>query len=1087
MKILKWIGVIFIGLAGAASLGLFLLARNVTSSDIQALLDQEIRAATGRPLAIDGDVKIIPGLVPTIEVSHVSLGNAAWSKSPIMLRAERLSSQIALLSLLEGHLQFEEISLDGVSLFLETDAEGRNNWDLEGSQNAVDATQQPLPSLTPSDQVRDILASLLSLAGHFDKINIQNLSVQYLKAGKDTPRMFMISEVELLAADQDNSLTLDLTGGGAKAGQTLQIELSSIADFLAGQEDLGLFLKVDALQWTSRMRGTLHPEAPATFINLDVAVKSEDMSVFYTNIGEAIDLPTWPPALEPLSLDLKSRVSGSLKHPALEILGLKLDGEKGSKVRAEGRIEDLFGQGALNGTISSTLDDPFQYGSVFLDDDFQWSKLKDLNYGPLIVKGDLIGRLAAPVLAKGSVSWGRTDQFRAESQNLNLGLHPLSVSTDLSVRGTDNSLLHALASDRLAPALADIFSSFGEVALNARLQTSPAGLLNAETIEASLGIRPAMHVALSGNVGDLLGRIDPSLSITLKAEKQLYIRNLISVFAPDDIPVDALSLAPLEATGLLNRTEAGSLAFSDAKLEFGDPEVYRITATGSVADLEALSGIEVNGRLEAKDGPGLRKVVSAVSPETVLKVIPDLDRIDLSVTAQPNGTGVTLSNLTLSTGGRLPLALSGRGDVSLDPKVGFKGRVSIEGPDMGSLRETVSQFLFYDKGNTTLPGTAENLPLVAFQIVTDFTAENDRLTLSGLEAGFANSRFTTNIQATNLAERPQVQVAVPSASLHLSDIDFLLGLDDAPPPSNPEDYFFRQQPYEFSSLTDFDMGISFRGELIGKGGPVLEKVNMDLMLSQGKIQLNHFRGETVNGNLSLSGNWNAAGAGDPEMAVDLAMNGISLGTLLQRTEIADWLREAPLSGTVQGALRGLSPSALAASFTGGVRLTLGPGQIDKKMLDWLGGDLISNLYTTINPFSKTLPYSQLECGESRLNFVNGLASFEKGIAVETRRVALIADGQIDLARETLDLSFASSPKEGFGPTIGGSGTLARLKGRLNDPKISMDEWSLSKRALSVGASFLTSGISTLMETMLDRMTRKISVCQAVASPNGTQK
>ena len=193
-----------------------------------------------------------------------------------------------------------------------------------------------------------------------------------------------------------------------------------------------------------------------------------------------------------------------------------------------------------------------------------------------------------------------------------------------------------------------------------------------------------------------------------------------------------------------------------------------------------------------------------------------------------------------------------------------------------------------------------------------------------------------------------------------------------------------------------------------------------------------------------------------------------------------------LSGTVKGTMRGLSPSALAASFTGGANLSLGPGQIDKKMLDWLGGDLIRNLYTSINPFSKTLPYSQLECGEARLVFTNGLTSFKKGVAVETNQIAMISDGQIDLGRETMDLSFASTPKEGIGPTISGSGTFARLKGRLNDPKISIGEWDIAKRALSVGASILTGGVSTLVETMFDQLNRKSNHCQIVANASPTR-
>jgi len=1086
MRILKWIGVAFFTPVVVFVLALYLLALNVSSDDIRALLDQEMRAATGRALAIEGDINVLPGLIPTVEVTSVSLGNAGWSEAPIMLRAERLSSSFALRPLLQGRLQFDEITLEGASLLLETDSEGRNNWDIEATQKTADATPQFLPSLTSSDQVRDILASLFSLSSHFDEIYIDDLTVQYLKAGKDAPQIFNIAWVGLEVAEQDRSLTLDITGGGAKEGQTLHLEVGNGANFLTGRGDLGLTLDIDALRWTGQITGILRPERTSTITELDVSVKSDDLSVFYADVSEAIPLPNWPGVPESLFLDLHTQVSGSLKHPTLERLAMTLDGSQGSSVTAEGRIEDLFGQGSLSGSLTGIIANPIRYGAIFLSDEPSWAKLKDGDLGPMTVRGDLNGRLVAPVLSKGTVSWGRIDRFRAELQNLNLSLQPLSISTDLSFRGKDDRFLRALASDLLPPSLADMPSFIGEITLKSHLKTSPTGLLNAENIEASIGIMPALHVALSGTVDDLLGRIDPILSMTLTARNQLYIRKVFSSFVPDDFPINALSIAPLEVAGSLSRTGAGSLALSVSNLGFGDPEVYRVTAKGSVADLGALTGIDVTAQMVARDGPRLREIISALNPEAPMKNVPDLGMVELSMTVQQSGQRVAIPTFTLGTGGRLPLIISGGGAVSLEPTGGINGRVAIEGSDLQTLRDMVALFLMLENNKTIQPGAARNSPTVAFRAETGITADNDRLTFSGLDIEFSKSRLTTDIQATNFSGRPRVRLMVPSASLHLSDIDLLFGLDEIPSTTDPKPRFFQQQPYNFSKLADFDMDVSISGELAGKGGLILNHASMELVLERGNFLLKHFRGKTVNGDLSLSGHWNAAGEGDPEMTLDIAMNKLSLGTLLKRAEIADWLKEAPLSGTIKGTSQGLSPSALAASFTGGVRLSLGSGQIDKKMIDWLGGDLISNIYTSINPFSKTLPYSHLECGEARLIFTNGLASFKKGVAVETKRVALIAGGQIDLGRETLDISFASTPKEGFGPTIGGAGILVKLKGQINDPKILIDEWDVSRRALSVGSSILTSGLSTLMETMIERLTQKSNLCQAVSSPNISQ-
>lgn len=191
-----------------------------------------------------------------------------------------------------------------------------------------------------------------------------------------------------------------------------------------------------------------------------------------------------------------------------------------------------------------------------------------------------------------------------------------------------------------------------------------------------------------------------------------------------------------------------------------------------------------------------------------------------------------------------------------------------------------------------------------------------------------------------------------------------------------------------------------------------------------------------------------------------------------------------MSGTVKGRLRGVSSADLAASFTGQIDLSVGPGEIDKSVIDWLGGDLVGTIYSKMNPFAETTPYSQLLCAEARLPFVNGVSEFERKIALETKRVALMASGRIDLGEESIDISLASTPKEGFGPALGGS--LVRLKGRLDDPALALDTWGASKKAISVGTSILTGGVSSLLETIFDRMTRETNLCQAVSGTPVTQ-
>jgi uncharacterized protein involved in outer membrane biogenesis len=87
-----------------------------------------VSRATGRELAIEGDLRVDLGFPTDVEVRGVRLANAAWASSPEMLVAERIALRLRPLPLLAGKLRLESLDAEAAHLELESRANGENNW-----------------------------------------------------------------------------------------------------------------------------------------------------------------------------------------------------------------------------------------------------------------------------------------------------------------------------------------------------------------------------------------------------------------------------------------------------------------------------------------------------------------------------------------------------------------------------------------------------------------------------------------------------------------------------------------------------------------------------------------------------------------------------------------------------------------------------------------------------------------------------------------------------------------------------------------------------------------------------------------------
>jgi AsmA protein len=153
--VLRGLGILILVLAGLGG-GLLLW---VDPNDFKPQIISAVRENTGRELRIDGDLglEFLPYLA--VSIGSVELGNSEGFDGPF-LTLEGAHLKARLLPLLFSRLEVLAVDVDGLSLFLARDAEGRGNW-VDLATPADDKAATPESPALARDRRVPVLASLI--------------------------------------------------------------------------------------------------------------------------------------------------------------------------------------------------------------------------------------------------------------------------------------------------------------------------------------------------------------------------------------------------------------------------------------------------------------------------------------------------------------------------------------------------------------------------------------------------------------------------------------------------------------------------------------------------------------------------------------------------------------------------------------------------------------------------------------------------------------------------------------------------------------------------------------------------------------
>lgn len=141
----------FLGLALGALAALFLLLvvgvwLFVDPNDYKDRIAAGVKSATGRELALSGDIGLTVFPWVGLTLGPASLGNPPGFGADPFATVQRASLRVKLIPLLRGQLQVGRIEIDGLDLRLKQDANGRGNWEFGDAGSGEKAGSQPVAS-----------------------------------------------------------------------------------------------------------------------------------------------------------------------------------------------------------------------------------------------------------------------------------------------------------------------------------------------------------------------------------------------------------------------------------------------------------------------------------------------------------------------------------------------------------------------------------------------------------------------------------------------------------------------------------------------------------------------------------------------------------------------------------------------------------------------------------------------------------------------------------------------------------------------------------------------------------------------------
>lgn len=363
--------------------------------------------------------------------------------------------------------------------------------------------------------------------------------------------------------------------------------------------------------------------------------------------------------------------------------------------------------------------------------------------------------------------------------------------------------------------------------------------------------------------------------------------------------------------------------------------------------------------------------------------------------------------------------------------------------------------------------------------------------LSGLQVGLGGSDVMGDIRIALGQTIPNINIALQSEKFSLADV-FPEQKGEAMKEATAKDAkakkagskkqekrVFPADPIDVKTLKSIDADISYKAKRFFMPGMALMNMDVQAQLKGGVLKLSSFKaglgGGTLNTTMALRANKLPA-------SFDLAVKGrgIDSGRALAEgsgKKEKGMMEGGSLNADVSLKGKGRSIAEIMAHSNGRIKVRLGKAKVKSDAMNMVGGDVLMSLVDKLNPFAESKDYMDLQCGVVHFRINDGLMVSEDGIAIETDRMNILSEGEVNLKNESINLSIGTEPRDGIGVNLSNMVNVVKLGGTLAEPGVAMDVGKSGMAAARVAGALATGGLSLLGEGLFDRATADSSPCK----------
>ncbi|MBF0268206.1 MAG: AsmA family protein [Alphaproteobacteria bacterium] len=320
-----------------------------------------------------------------------------------------------------------------------------------------------------------------------------------------------------------------------------------------------------------------------------------------------------------------------------------------------------------------------------------------------------------------------------------------------------------------------------------------------------------------------------------------------------------------------------------------------------------------------------------------------------------------------------------------------------------------------------------------------------------------------------MADRPRATVRLSSDLIDLSEITPVSDKKSEPAKKSADGRVFPADPLPLSGLKAADADAEIKiGKLILPNKLAFDGINAKILLNNGRLETKPFSLNLGGGNIATNMVLDASSGNSAALNLNVVGKQVVAGTIAKEMGQSDMFTGGPTDINIDLRGNGGSVRSLMAGLNGDIQIVMGQGRVNNTLINWGGGDILTQVFNAANPMAKKEDHTPISCGVVRFKVTDGMANAPKGIAVETDKLDIVGDGTANLKTEGLDFGIKPTVKEGLGVGVGNLASMIRLSGTMGSPSVGVDAAEAAKTALKTGAAVATGGLSVLGGALLDK-------------------